>query len=242
MFNKYFNQPQTSLSFSKNRQVKTESANDRWLAETVELPILIQAEDISSKIASKPLAEFYIDVHSQSIPGLQLLTNPPCQVTSLMLLAKAISVKENGRWKNMGLPAIVQRDLSRGGVQRSLATAYEQLGIECCFETYSPGIQGSTDRFIRKLCTQCLQKLPGYIDSTEQAHGGAQCDLQILLTRDELEKEIEGWIVDNYHQRPHPKTGRKPADLWEESVHIRMLEILDRIIISSVNPETELRS
>jgi putative transposase len=54
--------------------------------------------------------------------------------------------------------------------------------------------------------------------------GAAEKHVNELLTIPQIREEIERWIVDEYHQTPHSATGRKPIDLWEETVRYRSVE------------------
>ncbi|MGB7923416.1 MAG: Mu transposase C-terminal domain-containing protein [Pyrinomonadaceae bacterium] len=56
-----------------------------------------------------------------------------------------------------------------------------------------------------------------------------------------IRKEIERWIVDEYHQTVHSETGRKPAELWEETVRLRMPEndeALNLLLLHMEEPRT----
>jgi hypothetical protein len=63
----------------------------------------------------------------------------------------------------------------------------------------------------------------GPVETTAMYH------VQTLLTRQQLIREIEKFIVDEYHQRTHSETGRKPAEHWEQSVRLRMPESVDAL-------------
>lgn len=221
MFNKNFNQVPANKGRSKIQLAQAEYSNDIWREEQAQLPILVQAED-GCQVTSIVWADFFLDVRSQSIPGFLVSTDPPCHVSSLELLARAVAPKENEAWKNKGVPGTVYSDFSIESSSRFLKAAYDRIGCKLHFENASRSTKGGTERFLRQLGIRCLQKLPGYIDRAARMHDPVKESPHLLLTRDQLEKEIERWIIEDYHQRPHPKTGRKPAELWEKTAWIRM--------------------
>ena len=50
----------------------------------------------------------------------------------------------------------------------------------------------------------------------------------------QLQRAIELWIISKYHQRTHSETNRKPLELWEETVRLRMPEseeALDNLLL-----------
>jgi hypothetical protein len=54
-----------------------------------------------------------------------------------------------------------------------------------------------------------------------------------------LRKEIERWIVKDYHQRTHSETGRKPSELWEETVRLRLPESDDALQLLLLKSDKE---
>lgn len=100
---------------------------------------------------------------------------------------------------------------------------------------YYPNRKGKIERFFLTLDSH-LRILPGHHKAIGSSSGAAQKHLTVLLTREQLQTEIEHWIVKEYHQREHSETKRKPAELWEETVQIRMPvseESLDSFLLKS---------
>jgi hypothetical protein len=55
-----------------------------------------------------------------------------------------------------------------------------------------------------------------------KTEGAALKRVHELLTLNQLYAEIERWIVEDYHQRVHSETGRKPAEFWVETARLRL--------------------
>lgn len=71
--------------------------------------------------------------------------------------------------------------------------------------------------------------LPGHMAAIGVTKGAAIKHVAELLELQDLRKEIISFIVENYHQRTHSETGRKPTEMWEETVLLRMLECEDAL-------------
>jgi putative transposase len=59
--------------------------------------------------------------------------------------------------------------------------------------------------------------------------GAAEKRVAELLELPDIRKEIISYIVENYHQRTHTETGRKPAEMWEETVLLCLPESEDAL-------------
>src|SRR5690606_21160132 len=67
-----------------------------------------------------------------------------------------------------------------------------------------------------------LRALPGHMKAIGTSKGAAEKHIHKLLTPEQIEAEITKWIVSEYHVRTHSTTDRKPIELWEEKVHLRV--------------------
>ncbi|HYX29051.1 MAG TPA: hypothetical protein VE863_10830 [Pyrinomonadaceae bacterium] len=104
---------------------------------------------------------------------------------------------------------------------------------------YYPNRKGKIERWFLTLDRGCLRILPGHMDSIGTTQEAAQKHVNILLTIPQLRKEIERWIVSDYHQHTHSETGRKPAELWEETVRLRMAESDDALRLMLLKSDKE---
>lgn len=130
--------------------------------------------------------------------------------------------KEDGRWKNMGLPSIVQPDRGADFMSNAVLTAFGKLKIRRDPDPpHYPNGKGKLERWFETIDHACFRILPGHKEAVGRTIEAAAKHVQILLTVPQLRKEIERWIIEEYHQWKHSETGRKPAELWEEMVRLR---------------------
>lgn len=172
-----------------------------------------------------------LDAHSRSVPGIQLSTKVPDAWSTALLLRHAILPKADPAWLNKGLPQVIQPDWDPDFMSRAVAASLAYLGaIIDPDPPYYPNRKGKIERFSRTLDEGCLRLLPGH--QSDGAFGNpttAQKNVARLLTRAQLLKEIEHFIVHEYHQRIHSEIGRKPIELWQETVRLRIPESEDAL-------------
>lgn len=178
-----------------------------------------------------------LDAHSRAIAGFHLSTACPDAWTTALLLRVAVLPKENPLWRNRGLPSVLQPDRGRDFLSHAVQASLGYLGIICDPDPpYYPDRKGRIERFFRTLDTGCLRPLPGHMDAIGVTHTAAEKHLATLLTWRQLAEEIERWIVTDYHARTHSETGRTPAQMWEETVRLRMPQsedALDNLLLKS---------
>jgi len=100
---------------------------------------------------------------------------------------------------------------------------------------YYPNRKGRIERFFLTL-DHHLRILSGHHKAVGNSLASANKRLAVLLTREQLQTEIEHWIATEYHQRENSETKRKPAEFWEETVQLRMPEseeVLDSFLLKS---------
>lgn len=150
-------------------------------------------------------------------------THPTAWTTSL-LLRKAIRPKTNPRWLNRGVPFIYQPD--RGSTLDADALQISLSKLHATFDPdppYYPNRKGKIERFFQTLDENCLMILPGHKSRGMVSQEAAQKKVRKLLDLNELRTEVESWIVDDYHQWPHPTIrGSTIAEVWRDTAVIRM--------------------
>ncbi|MEJ7848375.1 MAG: Mu transposase C-terminal domain-containing protein [Pyrinomonadaceae bacterium] len=178
-----------------------------------------------------------LDVHSRSIPGFVLSTKTPDAWTNAVLLRQAILPKSNKKWLNKGMPGILQPDCGADFLSHTVASILALLKIRIQPDPpYYPDAKGKIERWFRTLDDGCLRRLPGHMAATSKRGYVAQKFVGTLLTRRQLLQEIETWVVEEYHQTIHSSTKRKPAELWQETVRLRLPaseEQLDGFLLKS---------
>jgi Mu transposase, C-terminal len=92
-----------------------------------------------------------------------------------------------------------------------------------------PNRKGKIERWFLTLDRGCLRMLPGHMEAIGRTRGAAEKRVAELLELSDLRKEIIKYIVESYHQRTHSETQRKPAEIWEETVILRLPESEDAL-------------
>jgi putative transposase len=223
----------------------TKYSNERWQLDHCRLDIWIRIKVNGYWIASQAHITVALDAQSRSIPGYILSTKYPDAWTDALLLRKSILPKENPQWKNRGIPAIVQPDRGTDFMSHAIISTLAKLHvIHDPDPPYYPNNKGKVERWFLTLDVGCLRILPGHMKAIGTTKEAAQKHVNVLLTLPQLKKEVERWIVEVYHQRIHSETGRKPSELWEETVRLRMPESeeeLDSFLLKSDKNRTIMK-
>ncbi|MCA1565866.1 MAG: Mu transposase C-terminal domain-containing protein [Acidobacteria bacterium] len=208
----------------------TSYANQRWQIDHSRLDIWVRVWDGEKWVPSQVWLSLVLDAHTRAIPGFVLSTKYPDAWTVALLMRHAILPKENLEWKVRGIPEVVQPDNGRDFRSHAVEVSFAYLKIRLEFDPpYYPNMKGKIERFFLTLDRGCLRVLPGHMDATGRSETSAMYHILTLLTRQQLNREIEKYIVDEYHQRTHSETGRKPAEYWEQAVRLRMPESVDAL-------------
>ncbi len=201
----------------------TKYSNQRWQIDNSRLDIWVRVRDGDKWVATQAHLCACMCAHSRSIPGFVLSAKDPDAWTTALLLMNAITPKDNLEWKNKGLPSILQPDRGVTFLAHAVVSSLAFLQVVLDPDPpYYPNRKGKIERWFLTLDRGCLRILPGHMDAVGRTREAAEKHIHVLLTIPQLRKEIERWIVSDYHQRIHSGTGRKPSELWEETVRIRL--------------------
>jgi putative transposase len=208
----------------------TTYANERWQMDHSRLDIWVRVRDGEKWVPKQVWLSLLLDAHTRAIPGFILSTKHPDAWTVALLMRHAILPKENPDWKVRGIPEIVQPDNGKDFHSHAVEVSFAYLKIRLDFDPpYYPNMKGKIERFFLTLDRGCLRAFPGHMDAVGRSETSASYHLQTLLTRRQLYKEIEKYIVEEYHTRTHSETKRKPSEYWEQTVRLRMPESLDAL-------------
>ncbi|HEX7315879.1 MAG TPA: Mu transposase C-terminal domain-containing protein [Pyrinomonadaceae bacterium] len=201
----------------------TTYSNERWQLDHTRLDIWIREMIDGRWTPCDAWLTVALDAHSRSVAGFICSRKQPDAWTTAMLLRQAIMKKQNPKWRNHGLPSILQPDRGRDFMSNAVAASLAFLGIVRDEDPpYYPQRKGRIERFFRTLDTGCLRRLPAHHAAVGVTQGAAEKHTAVMLTRRQLVAEIEKFIVDDYHAREHSETQRKPAELWEETVRLNL--------------------
>lgn len=208
----------------------TSYSNERWQIDHSRLDIWIRERTKDAWTPCEVWITVVLDAHSRTIAGFWLSTACPDAWTTSVLLRSAALPKQNPKWRNKGLPSVLQPDRGSDFMSHAVATSLAYLSVLCDPDPpYYPQRKGRIERWFRTVDTGCLRILPGHHAAIGSTRGAAEKHTATLLTRRQLSAEIERWIVDDYHARVHSETGRAPAEHWEETVRLRMPESADAL-------------
>jgi putative transposase len=205
-------------------------SNERWQVDNSRLDIWVRILENGIWVPAVAHISACMCERSRSIPGFILSARDPDAWTTALLIMKAVAAKENPDWKNKGLPSVLQPDRGKTFLAHAVISSLAYLGVTLDPDPpYYPNRKGKIERWFLTLDRGCLRILPGHMDSIGRTRGAAEKQVHLLLTVPQLRKEIERWTVYDYHQQTHTETKRKPADLWEETVRLRMPESDDAL-------------
>ncbi len=205
-------------------------ANERWQIDDCHLPVWARHKVNGEWKPCKVYLTDSIDNCTRAIPGFVLSHRVPDAWSVKLLLRQAILPKQNEQWTNKGMPTVIEFDNGKNFKSKEMGAAAGFLKIWLEFgPPYYPNLRGKIERFHRTLNEGCLKRLPSHMDAIGTTYEAAKKQLEKLPTVGQLRKFIERWIVEDYHQRVHSATGRKPAEHWEETVRLRMPESDDAI-------------
>lgn len=215
-------------------------SNERWQGDHSPLQIWVRVRIGGEWRACIAFISALLDVFSRSISGCVVSTKYPDAWTIALLFYRAIMPKRRKTWLNRGLPFVFQCDRGKDFLSRAVAALLGKLKTVLDPDPpYYPNRKGKMERWFQTLDSGCLRLLPGHMAAIGTSEGAAAKRVHELLTVPQLAAEIERWIDEDYHQRTHSETGRKPAELWEETVHLRMPEDYDDLSLLFLKDDVE---
>lgn len=210
------------------RYENTQFANERWQGDHSPINIWVRAKLAGAWRPFRAYISVVLDVHSRSVAGFVVSIKYPDAWTIALLFYRAIMPKKRKTWRNRGIPFVFQSDHGKDFLSRGVAATLGKLKTVLDPDPpYYPNRKGKVERFFQTLDSGCIRLLPGHMDSIGVTEGAALKHVHELLTLQQLNAEIERWVDEEYHQRVHSSTGRKPAELWEETIRLRMPESED---------------
>lgn len=213
-------------------QKKTTFSNELWQGDHTPPKIWVRQKIKGSWEPVKVYLSAFVDDYSRAVPGFIVSTKYYDAWTISILSRFSISRKENPGWLVSGLPVQIESDQGADWIGENVQTNWQSLGINAVIDPPRyPNLKGKVERWFRFLDSNCLRKLPGHYDAIGGTEGAAWKHVYELLTLEQLREEITKWIVNVYHRKVHGETGRKPIELWEETVHYRPVENEDDLNI-----------
>jgi putative transposase len=222
------------------RYENTQFANERWQGDHSPLQLWVRAKVNGEWRPFRAHISALLDAHSRCIAGIVVSIKYPDAWTIALLFYRAIMPKHRKTWLNKGLPFIFQCDHGKDFLSRAVAATLGKLKVQFDPDPpYYPNRKGKIERWFQTLDSGCLRLLPGHMATVGTPEGAAAKRVNEFLTVPQLTAEIERWIDEDYHRRTHSETGRKPAELWEETVHLRMPDGEDDLSLFMLKQDME---
>ena len=171
-----------------------------------------------------------LDDYSRAVAGYFLSFNAPSAIQTALALRQAIWRKTTPAWHICGIPEILYTDHGSDFTSRHIEQVAADLKIRLIFSTAGkPRGRGKIERFFETLTQVFLPRLPGFSPGKKAPRGP-------LLTLEQLAKELEAFLVGEYHLTPHSTTKEPPQTRWEKGGFLPQmpdsLEQLDLLLLT----------
>jgi putative transposase len=206
---------------------EAERSNEIWQADHTLLDIWVR--DGSGPLV-RPWLTVIMDDYSRAIAGFRLSFQAPSAIQTALTLRQAIWRKSLPHWRIAGIPAVFYSDHGSDFTSDHLVQVSADLNMSLVFsEPGMPRGRGKIERFFRTVNQMLLCGLPGYTPVGKPAdHAALACTT--------FEANLERFILEQYHQRPHRETGEPPQARWEGSGFLprcpESLEQLDLLLLT----------
>lgn len=164
----------------------------------------------------RPYLTGVIDVRTRCVLSAFVSLAPFSGGTLLKTMATAV-VASPGRPRGIMSKLIVDNgsDFRDSGFMRFCAAL--DITLEPCAPR-TPNGKAIVERFFRTVNEDLVHKLPGTTFSNPTQRGDYNSQVYARLTLDDLNRHVQTWIDEVYHQRPHRGLGRAPMAVWNEEV------------------------
>ena len=206
-------------AFDLIHRTEAKTPNAIWQADHTLLDILI--DDCGQP--RKPWLTIILDDYSRAVAGYSLSFSAPSALQTALALRQSIWRKTVAGWSVCGIPDILYTDHGSDFTSRHLEQVAADLKIRLIFSAVArPRGRGKIERFFRSLGQVHLCTLPGYAPAGHSA--------KAALTLADLGREIETYLVRDYHTKPHSATGLAPQARWDAGGFLpRMPESLHQL-------------
>jgi hypothetical protein len=225
------------------------NGNTRWQYDNCHLKFWVRVPNEVAECGWEPARAFltsFLCAYSRVIPGYTVRARTPNSWVVARTLRKAILPKKNPAYRVCGIPDIGQPDRGKDLIAKPIGISLAKLKVRLRPDPPRyPNGKGKKERWYRFLDTNCLRGLPGHARRVGKSIEAARKHVMSLLTIEELDQEIEHWIVDFYHNRPHRSfkkdaspefRNETPLERWQRTVIMRMPEseeALDEMLLKN---------
>ncbi|MBN3892698.1 MAG: DDE-type integrase/transposase/recombinase [Nostoc sp. JL31] len=212
----------------ERQTVDVDHSNQVWQCDSSKLDILLV--DQHGESVTLPYLTLITDSYSRCIMGFHLGFDRPSSHSIALALRHAILPKQYGEeyqlnreWVTYGVPGILCGDASRDFRSQRLEQIYLQLGINYRLRDNHFSQGGFAERIFRRINTEFMAALPGYISSNIQAQSSLDtAEEEASLTLQELNLRLVRYIVDIYNQQLDATQGNQTRlQRWESGLSVQ---------------------
>jgi putative transposase len=206
---------------------EAEAPNAIWQADHSELDIWILREDGTPK---KPWLTVVFDDYSRAVAGFYLFFGAPSALQTSLALRQAIWRKAQAAWHICGIPQVLYTDHGGDFTSQHLEQVAADLKIQLiCSQVARPRGRGKMERFFETLTQVFLPRFPGFCPSGSGVR-------EAKLSLHDLSRELETFVLTEYHLTPHSTTQEPPQARWEAGGFLphmpESLEQLDLLLLT----------
>lgn len=192
--------------------------------------LLVVDED--GEIKGRPWITVLLDRATKCIIGLHVSFMSPSYASVQRAVAHSMYPKDLSRfsglknsWKAFGRIEWLISDRGKDFLSRNFREACLLLGIyPLALPGRKPWLKGAIERIFRTLHAQVFDLKEGSTKAWDPDHYNAA--KRARITRAEFDHMLVKWIVDDYHQEPHPALRRKygremsPDQAWDQQTEL----------------------
>ena len=172
----------------------------------------------------RPWLTVIIDACTRMILGFSLSFDAPSSLTVMRALRHAVLPKTElddvtQPWPTWGImrTLVVDNGVEFHGASLDYAAGQFGITIQTC-PRRQPWFKGRIERFFRTLQTDLISLIPGRTFSSIIERGDYDSSKHAAITLETLNRVINLWIADIYHQSTHSSIRQTPAQKWESLI------------------------
>src|SRR5439155_15079512 len=185
---------------------EADAPNAIWQADHTELDILVKDDNGTAR---RPWLTIILDDYSRAVGGYFLSLSAPSAIQTALALRQAIWRKPQAGWHVCGIPQVLYTDHGSDFTSRHIEQVAADLKIRLIFSGVArPRGRGKLERFFDTLTQVFLPRFPGFCP-------GGSAEREAKLSLHDLARELEAFLLNEYHVTPHSTTKAPPQARWE---------------------------